>query len=172
VAREGSPAPDTPNGINFGSDANIFGFDSFRYLMLNGVGQIAFWVPLIGSRVDSTKQNGNRSNRVLQLVIREGELFEVPSGDFRVVSGLSFAIGTENSDGRPSGFNNSGHLAFRALFTDGSQEIFDSNRVALSEPSSLLFIAERLADSAFQNSSSRRFSTLIYSAGKSSVFWE
>ena len=96
MAREGSTAPGTPNGINFGSDASKFGFDGFRYLTLNGVGQIAFWVPLIGGGVDSTNRNGiwaTDQDGVLQLIIREGELFEVASGDFRVVSGLSFAVG-------------------------------------------------------------------------------
>ncbi len=78
---------------------------------------------------------------MLQLNIREGELFEVAPGDFRVVRGLSFAFGTGNSDGRPSGFKSSGQLAFRALITDGSQGILVSNRVAIPEPSSLLIIA-------------------------------
>ena len=76
--REGSPAPGTPNGINFGSDASIFEFDGFRYLTLNGVGQIAFWAPLIGSGVDSTNRNGiwaTDQDGVSQLIIREGELF-------------------------------------------------------------------------------------------------
>jgi hypothetical protein len=67
---------------------------------------------------------------VLQLNIREGELFEVAPGDFRVVSGLSFAFGTGNSDGRPSGFNNVGQLAFWASFTDGSQGVLVSDAVA------------------------------------------
>ena len=80
MARERSPAPGRPNGIKFGSDASIFGLDGFRYLTLNGVGQIAFRAPLIGNGVDSTNRNGIRAtdqDGVLQLIIREGELFEV-----------------------------------------------------------------------------------------------
>ena len=76
----------------------------------------------------------------MQLIARRGDLLEVAPGDFRTISGLnlvngfSLDSGTGNSDGRPSGFNNLGQLAFQASFTDGSSGIFVSNLVAVPEP--------------------------------------
>jgi hypothetical protein len=43
---------------------------------------------------------------------------------------VGFVGNTGNSDGRPSGFNNFGQVAFGARFDDGSQGIFVSNAVA------------------------------------------
>jgi hypothetical protein len=43
---------------------------------------------------------------------------------------LDFVAPSGNSDGRPSGLNNVGQLAFWASFTDGSQGVFVSNKVA------------------------------------------
>ncbi len=73
----------------------------------------------------------------MQLIARTSDLLELAPGDFRTISFLGFVSGTGNSDGRPSGFNNLGQLAFLASFTDGSSGIFVSNLVAVPEPSAL-----------------------------------
>jgi uncharacterized protein YjbI with pentapeptide repeats len=83
----------------------------------------------------------------LHLIAREGDLLEVAPGDFRTIKDFGnsgslygFYGDTGNSDGRPSGFNNLGQLAFQATFTDGTSGIFVSNRVAIPEPSTLLLL--------------------------------
>jgi hypothetical protein len=68
-------------------------------------------------------------------------MLEVAPGDFRIIYSLDFIGGTGNGDGRPSGFNNRGQLAFHARFTDDSRGIFVSNVVAIPEPNSLLLLA-------------------------------
>jgi hypothetical protein len=87
----------------------------------------------------------------LQLIAREGDLLEIAPGDSRTVNLLYFlsrvpgTLPTGNSDGRPSAFNNLVQLAFQASFTDGSQGIFVSNRVAVPEPSSLVLLTLAIA---------------------------
>jgi hypothetical protein len=146
VARTGSQAPGTPNGVNF---------QSFSLPALNDAGQTAFHAMLTGSGVDSTNNAGIwATDRIgaLRLIARSGDALEVAPGDFRTISGLSF-VGippsgstgnsggsTGNSDGRPSAFNNSGQLAFAATFTDGTSGIFVSNRVAIPEPGTILLL--------------------------------
>ncbi len=139
VSRRGNQAPGTPGGVNFASIGSGF--------VLNDAGQIAFLAALTGSGVDSTNDLGiwatDRSGD-LQLVAREGDLLEVAPGDFRTISAFYETLNsrsTGNSDGRRSQFNNRGQLVFRASFTDGTQGIFVSNRVAIPEPSSLALAA-------------------------------
>jgi hypothetical protein len=54
----------------------------------------------------------------------------VAPGDFRTISELNRTDHNANSNGWPSAFNNLGQIAFWASFTDGSQGIFVSNKVA------------------------------------------
>ena len=121
LARTGIHAPGTPSGINFGS------FDT-PTLALNGAGQTVFLAYLTGSSVNITNNTGiwaTDKNGTLQLIARSGDLFEVALGDFRTIRGLGIVGGTGNGDGRPSGFNDQGQLAFLAYFTDGSRsELF------------------------------------------------
>jgi hypothetical protein len=145
VAREGDHAPGTPSGVNF---ALLSGSsNTFQLPDLNELGQSAFIATLGGSGVDSTNNAGiwaTDRTGALQLIARIGDLLEVAPGDFRTVSRFGFGpspTGTGNSDGRPSGFNNLGQLAFQANFTDGSSGVFVSNRVAVPEPSTLLLAA-------------------------------
>jgi hypothetical protein len=138
VAREGDHAPGMPNGVVF-ADRIGAGFDFA--VELNDAGQIAFQAKLtdgtnsFGIGIWATDRAG-----ALQLIARTGDLLEVAPGDFRTIGGLLFGLyePTGNSDGRGSGFNNSGQLAFWASFTDGTSGIFVSNRVAVPEPSTLL----------------------------------
>ncbi len=124
VARTGSEAPGTADGVNF--------FD-LHFPSLNSAGQTAFRANLIGDGVDFTNDRGiwaTDKNGALQLVVRTGNQLEVAAGDIRTLSDLDFVTATGNSDGRPSAFNNLGQLVFWASFTDGSQGIFVSNTVA------------------------------------------
>jgi hypothetical protein len=77
----------------------------------------------------------------LQLIARTGDLLEVAPADFRTIRELYFVAGASNSDGRPSGFNNLGQLAFWARFTDGTEGVFVSNRVITAEPASVALLA-------------------------------
>lgn len=53
------------------------------------------------------------------LVAREGEML---SG--RTIAGVSFIGNSGGNDGRPSGFNDEGQLAFQATFTNGDNGLF------------------------------------------------
>jgi hypothetical protein len=128
VTRLGNQATGTPTGTVFAGNP-AFGYAR----VLNNVGQVATTGPLAGPGVDSTNDHGiwatDRSG-AQQLIVREGDELEVTPGDFRTISDLSFVGDNGNSNGWPSGFNNVGQLAFWASFTDGSQGVFVSNKVA------------------------------------------
>jgi hypothetical protein len=124
VARTGSQAPGTADGVSF------FELNSPT---LNSAGQTAFRAILTGAGVDFTNDRGiwaTDRDGALQLVVRTGELLEVMPGEFRTPSDLDFVSMSGNGDSRQSGFNNFGQLVFWASFTDGSQGVFVSNVVA------------------------------------------
>ena len=131
VAREGEQAPGAPNGVVF---------DSFEGPLeaktaINGVGQVAFQVSVTGD--PDTEGEGiwaqDRHGEV-QLIVRRGDTIEVAPADFRTVEGLDFFGRSGLEDGRGSGFNELGQLAFRARFTDGMYGVFVSDKVAVPEP--------------------------------------
>ncbi len=124
VASRGSQAPGTSNGVNFSDLQNP---------ALNSAGQTAFRAVVTGNGVDSTNDRGIWASDwtgALQLIARAGDQLEVAPGDIRTLSDLNFVSASGNSDGRSSGFNNLGELAFWASFTDGSQGVFVSDKVA------------------------------------------
>ncbi len=146
VARTGDEAPDTDGAI----------FERFLNWTLNDAGQTAFSGSLTGPEVafrsNDTGIWAEDLSGVLQLIARTGDLLDVDDGpgiDFRTIGSLRFISGTNNS--QPSGFNNSGQLAFRASFTDGTSGVFVSNLVAIPEPTTwvlaefavLIFFARR-----------------------------
>ena len=136
VARTGNQAPGTTSGVNF---SGLFGNP-----VLNGSGQTAFIGALTGTGVNTSNNSGiwaEDSSGHLTLIAREGNLLDVDDGpgvDLRTIRALIFSGGTGNEDGRRSGFNDLGQLAFRARFTDGTEGIFVSNLVAVPEPSAIL----------------------------------
>ena len=139
VVREGSQAPGLPSGVNF----NSFFSNS---LVLNAAGQTAFFANLTGIGVTASNREGlwaTDRDGLLTLIARTGNLLEVAPGDFRTIASLSFVGNTGNEDGRPSGFNDLGQLAFSARFTDGTSGVFVSDLVAVPEPSAaaLLLVA-------------------------------
>jgi hypothetical protein len=129
VAATDQHAPGTPDGVKFG------GFTyHYRSFVLNEAGQCAFICSLF---VDGVEPDVNDRgiwatdlSGVLQLIVRTGDQLEVAPGEFRTVAGLDFVGNTGNGDGRRSGFNNLGQVAFYAKFTDQSDGIFVSNAVA------------------------------------------
>jgi hypothetical protein len=124
VARTGSQAPGTDEGVNF--------FD-LHLPSINSAGQTAFRANLIGDGVDVTNNRGiwaTDTKGALQLIVRTGNQMEVAPGDVRTIGELDFVTATGNGDSRPSAFNNFGQLVFWASFTDGSQGVFVSNAVA------------------------------------------
>jgi hypothetical protein len=134
VARTGAHAPSTPDGVTF---------RSFNTFALNSAGQVALTGFLTGADVNNANNFGiwaTAATGDLQLIARTGDLLELAPGDSRTISELAFAGATGNGDGRASGFNNAGHVAFRATFTDGSSGIFVSNAVAVPEPSTFLLL--------------------------------
>jgi hypothetical protein len=141
VARSGIQAPGLPDGVNFGylGDGRYNFGDLFPFSdpVLNDAGQIAFWARLTnGESIWATDRNGT-----LRLIARTGEPVEVVPGEFLRFEHLHLVGGTGNSDGRPSGFNNRGQVAFWAEFGDGFHEgVFVSNRVAVPEPQNVVLI--------------------------------
>jgi len=127
VAREGSQAPGAPAGLNFSTFANS---------VLNSASQMAFTATLTGAGVTTANDGGIWVQGLggdLRLMAREGGQLEVSSGVNRTIAELFFAGGVNNEDGRRSGFNDLGELAFLAKFTDGSSGIFVSD-VAKASP--------------------------------------
>jgi len=137
LARAGNEAPGTD--VDFASFARIMP-------VLNVANQTAFLGNLTGSDVNSNNDRGiwaEDLSGVLTLIAREGDLLDVDGGpgkDFRTIRSLTFVGNSGNEDGRRSGFNALGQLAFGATFTDGTSGIFVSNLVAIPEPSTLVFV--------------------------------
>jgi hypothetical protein len=124
VARTGSHAPGTADDVSFQS---MFG------LAMNAAGQTAFKAY---AGVDSIEFSGlwaTDVNGTLQLVARTGVTMEVAPADFRTVNDVTFLAesggGAGNDDGVSTAFNDRGHLAFEANFTDGSSGVFVSDAV-------------------------------------------
>jgi hypothetical protein len=109
-------------------------FNIFSDPVLNDAGQVAFYSRLCATLCSLTSGYDSiwatdRSG-ALRLVVRAGDVLEVAPGELRTISELWFMAGTGNSDGRASGFNNLGQLAFWARFSCGREGIFVSNAVA------------------------------------------
>ncbi|MBA3483847.1 MAG: hypothetical protein H0T51_18740 [Pirellulales bacterium] len=136
VAREGNQAPGTPSGTNFDF------MPRNSSIILNAAGQMAVFASLQSGSggVNSSNNSGIWAEDVagvLRLIVRTGDMLEVAPSDFRTVSSLSFRGDSGNEDGRGSGFNDLGQVAFSATFTDGSSGVFVSNLATVPEPMSL-----------------------------------
>jgi hypothetical protein len=133
IALEGQQAPGAPAGVLFGT---------FGEPALNAAGRVAFL-----ATVHSSDPRSNHSGiwaedptGLLQLIARVGDDLEVTPNEFRTISSLGFIGGSGNDDGRRSGFNDRGQVAFYAWFTDGSRGVFVSNIAAVPEPSAMLLL--------------------------------
>jgi hypothetical protein len=106
------PPPGTPDNTLF---------LSFDNLTLNALGQVAFTAQLaiVFGGVSSDNDRGVWATDLLgqlHLIAREGDLFEVASGDMRLIDGVG--IGSSQS------FNDSGTLLLSLSFSDGTSGIF------------------------------------------------
>ncbi|MEM9753102.1 MAG: choice-of-anchor tandem repeat NxxGxxAF-containing protein [Planctomycetota bacterium] len=135
VARAGTQAPGTPDGVNF----LVFSTPS-----LNAAGQIAFEGILTGTEVDDDNDRGiwaSEPNGELTLVVRNGDQFDVSDTavpDLRTIASANLVAASGNQGGQPSLFNDAGELVFRARFTDGSEGIFVAT---IPEPAAALAAA-------------------------------
>ena len=94
---------------------------------MNDAGQTTFWGVVGGPGVNSTNDTGiwaEDPDGLLRLVAREGCVFEVAPGDQRTITFLNLILGSGGEDGKSSGFNDQGEVAFQASFTDGTSGIF------------------------------------------------
>ena len=134
VAREGDRAPGTPEGV-------LFGWFDYSEYSINKLGQTAFLGVMTGPGIQLYQNDigiwAEDKFGVLQLIVREGQMLEVAPGDSRKVKDLNFISGSGNEDGRQSGFNERGQVAFWAAFQDGSSGIFVSDAVLVPEPATL-----------------------------------
>lgn len=124
VVREGDPAPGTV-GETFGS--LIMGPS------LNDTGEIAFYAKLRESG-DGGVWAGVPGN--LSLIARDGEAFEVKSGDYRVIRSIAPFDGFSNTYVAPNRFNAAGQSVFLATFTDRARAIIRATPVSttLNQP--------------------------------------
>ncbi len=143
VARSGNDGP----GPGLGAGVNFTSF-SFRDLVMNAAGEVAFLAGITGTGVNDTNDLGLWTNvgGTLTLVVREGDLFDVDPTigvDLRTISGIAFAsgfvsaTGSGGEDGLPRSFNDSGLLTFGLTFTDGSSGIFTA---LVPEPASVALL--------------------------------
>jgi hypothetical protein len=105
-------------------------FLDFQSLVLNARGQIALEASLTFG--DDKGIWATDTLGVLHLIAASGDQLEVAPNDFRTIRTVDFAGSSGNGDGRTSGFNDTGEVAFAASFTDGTSGIFVSNLVAVS----------------------------------------
>ena len=152
VATAGQSAPGTAAGVTFVTN-------SFDQLVFNGLGQTAFKAMLTGPGVTIDNDIGlwaQDSTGLLRRIAREGDSVEISPGVFRTLLTLAFlggeqstvgshSTGTGNEDGRQSGFNDVGDLAFAASFIGGGGGVFVSRIAAVPEPSTMLLAASACA---------------------------
>ena len=128
----GDSAPGTSLGLG---DAQFAGFTDFAF---NDFGEVAFEAVLGGVLQGVTGLNDGSlwlldRLGVLNLIVREGMLFELGLGDFAVVESIDF-FGAPDARGR--GLTDNGWLSFGLTFTDGREGVF----VATPEPGTALLL--------------------------------
>lgn len=128
IATEAENAPGTRSGELF---------RRFSRLVMNAQGQVAFMAQLQGAGIDTTNDFGVWAEDPLgrlKLIVRDGDMLRIGPNDVRRVNSFEFVGDSGNDDGRFSGFSDTGELAFRARFEDGTQAIIVSRLVVISEP--------------------------------------
>jgi hypothetical protein len=131
IAREGDLAPGLA-GLTFG---NISG----AAFVFNALDQTLMTLSLAGTGVGTTNDSSLWQwdpSAGLNLVAREGDLFEVASGDFRTISGWTLRFQPDGG-GATASLNDNGVAAFYLSFTDGSRAAVRMNLFAVPEPGSL-----------------------------------
>lgn len=133
VAREGDPAP--------GMDAEFFSPNRF---VINARGQVAF--DGLARTEEGLSTSGiwaQDASGELRLIVGTGDVIDVDNGpgvDLRTVSIPSIVGFSGNEDGKLSGFNDLGQIAFYTTFTDRTSGVFVANLVAIPEPATPLLL--------------------------------
>ena len=135
VVQEGDAAPGQGAGVVFA------GVSTSNYT-LNTAGVVAFSNFLSGAAAGVTGDNDGSlwwadATGTLELVVREGNLFEVAPGDQRTISVIGFDSGSNGEDGTYSALGEDGLLTFGLTFTDASTGTFTA---AVPEPGSALLL--------------------------------
>src|SRR5262249_3533790 len=89
--------------------------------------RVAFGASLAGSGVTANVNDYGiwaETDAGLALFARTGDPYDVAQGDQRTISTLTFTGFSGQQDGRSSGFNDAGQVAFAAAFADGSSGAF------------------------------------------------
>ncbi|MFZ5829474.1 MAG: DUF7453 family protein [Planctomycetota bacterium] len=94
---------------------------------IGALGHVAFAVIQNGRKPVATGLWVRTPRGKLISVAQHGNRIEVHPGEFRKVVGLQVVLGSGNEDGRSSGLNDRGELAFAAQFDDGSSGVFVSS---------------------------------------------
>ena len=141
VARDGDAVPGTDAGVSLRLPSL-----TKNKITMNAAGQIAFRADLTGTGVDNANDSGLFTTDPagdLQLIVREGDLFDVDPDalvvENRTIRSVGLMTGSGGSDGRPRSLNNAGQLAFWLQFTDNSQGIFVAT-IGVPEPTSLVLV--------------------------------
>jgi hypothetical protein len=129
VARPGSHAPGTPDGVNF-FDLNLGG------LALNNSGQTAFTGPLTGGGVNSTNDVGiwSEGSGSLALIARKGN--QAPGMPDGAVFNPPFSVGSLD-------LNNAGQMAFRSSVTGGGVDSTNNYGIWLGTAGDLSLVARK-----------------------------
>jgi hypothetical protein len=127
IACIGCQVPDMPAGVTFAS---------LDIPSINANGQVAFQASITGGPPFFSSGGiwaEDRAGKLRPIALNRGQL-EVAPGVFHQISSVDFISGSGNSDGRPSGFNDLGQLAFSASFFDGTYGAFVSDIATVPEP--------------------------------------
>jgi len=147
VAREGESAPGIDDGAVFDDFLPTgFAFNFPGLFALNDDGQLAFLADLAGTGVNNSNDQGLFAidgNGELQLIAREGDLFDVDDDplteDLRTIEAIDFTAGSGGGDGFSIAFNDLGDLAFALEFTDGTEGLFVAS-LPVPEPTGLFLL--------------------------------
>lgn len=136
VAREGDVAP----GGGVFEDL-YFSHTQIVELVVNERDQVAFIASAIEEEARRKSIWATNASGELEEIVRIGD--EVLVNEFgvmvpRTIRSLGFVGNSGNQDGRPSGFNDRGEIAFYAGLDNHAWGIFVSRQVAIPEPSSLI----------------------------------
>jgi len=131
IAREGNPAPGTPDGAVF---------KLLNPPVINGAGRVAFLAGLLPGSGGVTADNdmglwAQDPDGLLSLVVREGDPFEIAPGDVRTIEWVGFQYASESFDSPASVYTDDYTLGFALRFTDGSAGVFTATLVP--EPGAL-----------------------------------
>lgn len=116
IALQDSQAPDTTPGMTFVAISDP---------LLNSGGQLAFYATLDGIATPSEDAGiwlADLQGDYLK-VVQEGQSIQVAPADFRTVSTVSMLGGSGGQDGKATGLNDWGQVAYQATFTDLSSGI-------------------------------------------------